>query len=131
MTWRGYKERTCERCGKCYRPTNGRNPRFCSLACKGLSERRADVDEAELRRLVDQMPITHIAEKFGVSDKAVKKWCKKFGIPTKPRGYWQKLQAGKKPEADRVVKLPKIERKGTLGVREPSAFEKYRKLWGM
>lgn len=89
----------------------------------------------DLRRLVDTMPVTHIAKKFGVSDNAVRKWCKRRGVPMKPRGYWQKLKAGKKPAPRKKPPkepktLPKV-RRPELGVREPSAFEQFRKLWGM
>lgn len=27
---------------------------------------------------------------FGVSDKAVEKWCKAYGVEKPPRGYWVK-----------------------------------------
>lgn len=137
MTWRGYKPRKCEHCGKTYKPKNYHGPRYCSRKCKTAAERRADVTDDELRRLVDTLPITHIAKKFGVSDHAVRKWCKSRGIPMKPRGYWQKLQAGKKPAPQKEAQLakptkplPRI-RRPELGVREPSAFEQFRKLWGM
>ena len=34
------------------------------------------------------MPMTKIAKKIGVSDKAIKKKCIKLNINKKPRGYW-------------------------------------------
>lgn len=48
------------------------------------------VTKEELELLVNQMPIIKIAKIFGVSDKAILKWCKKFDIKTKGRGYWTK-----------------------------------------
>lgn len=44
----------------------------------------------ELEKLIWEKPTTHIAKDFNVSDKAVEKWCKKYGISKPPRGYWVK-----------------------------------------
>ncbi|RAM48904.1 MAG: hypothetical protein C6Y22_25155 [Hapalosiphonaceae cyanobacterium JJU2] len=44
----------------------------------------------ELQKLVWEKPTTQIAKDFGVSDKAVEKWCKVYGIEKPPRGYWIK-----------------------------------------
>lgn len=44
----------------------------------------------ELQKWVNKNPITKIAKKLGVSDVAVRKWCKKLGITTQPRGFWAK-----------------------------------------
>jgi hypothetical protein len=49
----------------------------------------------ELKKLVWKKPTTSIAKDFGVSDKAVEKWCKKYNIEKPPRGYWQKKAVGK------------------------------------
>jgi len=38
--------------------------------------------------------MTEIAKQYGVSDTAVKKWCKKFNIPIlRKRGDWAKIYA--------------------------------------
>ncbi|MTW38125.1 hypothetical protein GM541_13815 [Streptococcus pneumoniae] len=44
----------------------------------------------DLEKLVWEIPTTHIAKKYGVSDKAVGGWCKAYGIDKPPRGYWMK-----------------------------------------
>lgn len=44
----------------------------------------------ELQKLVWTRPTIHIAKDFGVSDKAIEKWCKAYGIEKPPRGYWAK-----------------------------------------
>ncbi|MDJ0737052.1 MAG: group I intron-associated PD-(D/E)XK endonuclease [Nostocaceae cyanobacterium] len=44
----------------------------------------------ELEKLVWSKPTTQIGKQFGVSDKAVEKWCKTYGIEKPPRGYWVK-----------------------------------------
>jgi hypothetical protein len=50
----------------------------------------------ELENLVKEMPMTKIGEKYGVSDNAVKKWCKKYNIVLENRrGYWTKIKKNK------------------------------------
>lgn len=44
----------------------------------------------ELERLIWEIPTTKIAKRFGVSDKAVEKWCKKHFIDKPSPGYWMK-----------------------------------------
>ena len=44
----------------------------------------------ELEKLVWEKPTTQIAKEFGVSGKAIEKWCKAYGIEKPPRGYWMK-----------------------------------------
>lgn len=36
-----------------------------------------------LLELIIKYPFTQIAKKYGVSDNAIRKWCKKYGLPTK------------------------------------------------
>ena len=45
--------------------------------------------------LVWSRPMTKVAEDFGISDVALKKICDKHWVPTPPRGYWAKRDAGK------------------------------------
>lgn len=44
----------------------------------------------ELEKLVWEKPTAQIGRDFGVSDKAVEKWCKAYGVEKPPRGYWVK-----------------------------------------
>lgn len=50
-------------------------------------------DYETLKKLIWEIPTTHIAEKYGVSGKAVEKWCKKMNIEKPPRGYWAKKKS--------------------------------------
>lgn len=43
-----------------------------------------------LCQLVSEIPASQIAKRYGVSDKAVEKWCKKFNIQKPGRGFWAK-----------------------------------------
>jgi predicted Zn-ribbon and HTH transcriptional regulator len=52
----------------------------------------------ELEKLVHENPMTKLGEMFGVSDNAVKKWCKQYGIVIgERRGYWAKVKWNKAP----------------------------------
>lgn len=41
-------------------------------------------------------PITRVAERYGVSDVAVAKWCRKLDVPRPGRGYWARKCAGQR-----------------------------------
>jgi hypothetical protein len=67
----------------------------CSVAL--LSE--LEMPEQELTRramydLVWSRPMTTVAEDLGISDIGLKKICDKHRVPTPPRGYWAKRDAG-------------------------------------
>lgn len=49
----------------------------------------------ELYEDVWSMPMTDVAEKYGISDNGVRKRCKSLNIPMPPLGYWQKFKVGK------------------------------------
>jgi hypothetical protein len=51
---------------------------------------------AQLYALVWEKPMIHVAKRFGISDVALRKTCKKHDIPTPPLGYWAKLAHGKR-----------------------------------
>jgi hypothetical protein len=48
----------------------------------------------ELYELVWSKPLTSVASDFGVSSVAIKKVCRRQQVPTPPRGYWAKVDAG-------------------------------------
>lgn len=61
---------------------------------------QAEMPEQELTRramydMVWSRPMTKVAEDLGISDVALKKICDKHRVPTPPRGYWAKRDAGK------------------------------------
>lgn len=78
-----------KKCAICKNPLKRNCRKYCSLDCSAKSQRIVDrPTKKELEILVDNYPQTEIAKKFGVSDKAVEKWRKSYGIKNKPRGYW-------------------------------------------
>lgn len=44
----------------------------------------------ELEKILWELPTIQIGKKYGVSDNAVAKWAKSYGLSKPPRGYWQK-----------------------------------------
>lgn len=83
----------CQDCGKCV----SNKAVFCLVCSKkpnnkvfnGATGGKIPTKEV-LESLIWQIPTTHIAKQFGVSDTAVKKWCGKYCITKPPRGYWTK-----------------------------------------
>lgn len=57
----------------------------------------ATLTRKELYDLIWSKPMTKVAKDFDVSDVWLGKVCKEANIPRPPVGYWQKLEAGKKP----------------------------------
>lgn len=81
------KKFTCSNCSK----EKSAYGKLC-VPCARIKSRKAlRPSKQELEKLVAEIPMTHIGKIYGVSDSAVKKWCKKLGIELKPmRGYWAK-----------------------------------------
>jgi len=57
----------------------------------------ARISREELYELVWAEPAVKVAERFGVSDVAIAKWCKRLGVPRPGRGYWARVEAGQRP----------------------------------
>lgn len=53
----------------------------------------------ELHKLVWADPMRTVAQRFSISDVGLKKHCVAAGIPVPERGYWNKLAAGKRVQA--------------------------------
>lgn len=66
--------------------------KFCSRACRKAGTEVAKWPK-DLASRVWQIPSTTLAKELGVSSSAIKKRCVSLGIPTPPRGYWQKINA--------------------------------------
>ncbi len=73
----------------------------------------------QLYELVWKEPIQILAPKFGLSDRGLAKLCERHSIPTPPRGYWAKKQAGHK-----VTKIPLIELEGAR-IKETHAIAQF------
>ena len=90
-------------CGKEFdeSPSHAPRRRHCSDECRRIASRKFDVSVAAMKQMIWEMPTTHIAGQFGVSDKAIEKFCKKHLIEKPPRGYWARMYAGQRdPSVD-------------------------------
>ena len=70
-----------------------KNSKLCKACAKGKNNKKPKINwpnKETLQILLDKFPTTIIANSFKVSGKAIEKHCKKLGLSTKPRGYWQK-----------------------------------------
>lgn len=69
----------CEDCGK-YISKNAKYCPECAAKHSRIVERPT---REELKKLIRTIPFTKIGEKYGVSDNAIRKWCKVENLPTK------------------------------------------------
>ena len=84
----------CSYCGKSLASQDCNT--YCSRRCYRLASRKViRPSKEELEELVWSKPTRQIAQEFGISDKAIEKWCKAYGIDKPPRGYWVKKEHGK------------------------------------
>ena len=76
------KEYKCSKCG--VKITRYSKSGLCS-SCVQLEKRVVEnrPDREELKKLIREMPFTKIAELYGCSDNAVRKWCDKENLPRK------------------------------------------------
>lgn len=76
---------TCEMCGA----EISKGSRLC-VACYRMSERkvcRPDKETLEEILRNNRSGFSGVAKRFGVSDNAVRKWCKAYGLPIKSSAY--------------------------------------------
>ncbi len=83
----------CPYCGQPFKvvPSQKNKRVYHNDRCRQLASRKLEIDPEELRQLVWDIPTTHIARLYGVSDKAIEKRCKALGITKPARGYWTRL----------------------------------------
>jgi hypothetical protein len=63
----------------------------CQNRSPKLARRKTERPTAEqLQKLLWDVPTVEIAKAHGVSDKAVGKWARSYGLAKPPRGYWSK-----------------------------------------
>lgn len=48
-------------------------------------------------------PVIRVAERYGVSDVALAKTCRRLGVPLPPRGYWARVKAGQAPKRPALI----------------------------
>lgn len=80
------KKHICIECGD---EVSTKNVKIC-INCHIKKTKKLEISKEELELLVNEMPLTKIAIKFGVTDKTIEKRCRKLNIQLKGRGYWSK-----------------------------------------
>ncbi len=56
-----------------------------------------NLSRQQLYEQIWSTPASRLASEFGLSDVGLAKLCKRHNIPRPPRGYWDKMKAGKAP----------------------------------
>lgn len=75
-----HKKKYCKQCGKII-VSNKAN--YC-VECAKINSRVVDrPSREELKKMIREKPFTYIASYFQVSDNAIRKWCKAYGLPNK------------------------------------------------
>ena len=90
-------EKHCKYCGKLFKGVSNKIV-YCSPKCSQQSLYKIIwPPKEELEKLVWEKSTVILAQELGVSDSAICKKCKKWGIEKPPRGYWNKQKAKKIP----------------------------------
>ena len=94
------RSKKCFLCNKHFlAPLWHKKQKYCSEECRNMARRKVKErpTKKELQHLIENMPITKIAIKYGVRDNTIRKWANAYGLKTKiyGLGYWQKKYAGK------------------------------------
>ncbi|HOC44118.1 MAG TPA: hypothetical protein PKJ99_13970 [Thermoanaerobaculales bacterium] len=95
---------------------------FASLAPETQADiLRGLISRDQLYQEVWSEPATKVAERYGVSDVAVAKWCQKLNVPRPGRGYWARVNAGYRVK---TVPLPEAEEGQREYVSRPTPRER-------
>ena len=71
----------CKVCGK---ETTHLTDTYCSHECFNIDNRRVErPSKEELEKLIHTYPFTQIGKMYGLSDNAIRKWCKSYNLPYK------------------------------------------------
>ena len=63
--------------------------------CEAFLRQRFGLSRRELCDLIWSMSVKRAAACYGLSDNGLRKTCRRYGIPTPPRGYWRNKGARK------------------------------------
>ena len=54
---------------------------YCSQKCSHIAQQKNNITKEELEKLIHTHSFVDIGRIFGVSDTAIRKWCKKYNLP--------------------------------------------------
>ena len=76
------------KCVVCGNITNNRKYKYCSDECVHIAQRRCDrPNKKELYTLLCENSFVKVGNMFDVSDTAIRKWCKSYGLSSKAKDY--------------------------------------------
>lgn len=79
-------KRDCKLCNKEFTYQESHDSRFCSTDCLGKYRRIVErPSKEELFELIKSKSFVQIGKDYGVSDNAIRKWCKYYGLPYRRR----------------------------------------------
>lgn len=111
-TTNGKNRRKISNCATCGKVVTRKSKlcRKCANSRPKVGKRKVERPTKDiLRRLVETLPMTTIANQYGVTDNAVRKWCDTYQIKLPNRsGYWTKMTKTKaKPAYGTLAALVK------------------------
>lgn len=72
----------CKQCGEYFDSTSDNGHTYCSANCSSLDMRKAErPSKEELFELIKTKSFVEIGNTYNVSDNAIRKWCKSYGLP--------------------------------------------------
>lgn len=81
--------RKCIICGTNFNTIN-EDQKYCSQECSHIPQRRSErPSKEELFKLIKGTPFVQIGKMFGVSDNAIRKWCKSYNLPYRKKDIKQ------------------------------------------
>lgn len=81
-------------------------PRRVTIGRMRENAQETHLSREELYERVWATPVSTLAEEWGLSDRGLSKACRKLKIPVPPRGYWAKVEAGKRVKRKKLPDLP-------------------------
>lgn len=83
-TQRPIYKQSGKKCKVCGKPLTTIQQKYCSYNCRDQAIRQTSVcpPRDDLKRLIRTSNFTLIAQKYNVSDNAVRKWCKAYNLPS-------------------------------------------------
>lgn len=81
-------------------------PRRVTIGRRRKNTQETHLSREELYERVWSTPVSILAEEWGLSDRGLSKACRKLKIPVPPRGYWAKVEAGKRVRRAKLAELP-------------------------
>lgn len=70
-----------------------------------MTKKSQTLSRRDLFDLVWSTPVTKLAGDFGMSDRGFSKLCTRHKVPTPPRGYWARIEAGAEPQIPPFLEL--------------------------